>query len=103
MQREKNTQPDPRSPTSGGSSPKWGPQRNTRGRAPARQKPVAPDMRSARQRRGQSSQGVGETTGQAVVDGVDAGGSDSSGVGWSRKYFARTFTKTRPTNGTVRM
>lgn len=45
MQREKNTQPLPPSPTSGGSSPKWGPQRKTLGNAPAPQNPAAPSLR----------------------------------------------------------
>ena len=42
MQREKNTQPLPPFPTSGGSSPKSGPHRNTRGAAPAPQKAPQP-------------------------------------------------------------
>ena len=39
MQREKKTHPLPRVPVSGGSSPKCGPHRKTRGASPAPQKP----------------------------------------------------------------
>ena len=39
MQREKKTQPLPRSPVRGGSSPKCGPHLKTRGAAPAPQNP----------------------------------------------------------------
>ena len=39
MQREKKTQPLPRAPVRGGSSPKCGPHRKTRGAAPAPQNP----------------------------------------------------------------
>ena len=56
--REKKTQPLPRSPQRGGSSPKCGPQRNTRGPFSAPHQPgfgLSP-KRAAPQRRGQSSQ-----------------------------------------------
>ena len=50
VQREKKTHPEPCCPVIGGSSPKCGPQRKTRGNSPAPQKPGR-----LPQRRGHSS------------------------------------------------